>query len=145
MAATAVPIVDEMLPDQAYAELGAADDAALVDVRTRAEWIFTGLPDISAVGHPFWMVEWVRFPDMSPNPDFIEELVQRAGGQMPKHVFFICRSGARSMAAAHAVASAGLAERCTNVAEGFEGDLDGQRHRGGLNGWKANGLPWHQS
>jgi hypothetical protein len=35
--------------------------------------------------------------------------------------------------------------RCYNVAEGFEGDPDGERHRGAHNGWKAAGLPWVQT
>ena len=39
----------------------------------------------------------------------------------------------------------GLAAHCTNVAEGFEGDLDQDDHRGGVNGWKARGLPWRQN
>ena len=53
------------------------------------------------------------------------------------------------MAAAHLIAEAfaakGQAVDCVNVAEGFEGDLDGERHRGNLNGWKARGLSWRQS
>ena len=145
MATDGMPIVDELDPKAAYDALQDLDDVALVDVRTRAEWTFIGIPDISATGKQFWPIEWVRFPDMSPNPAFLDELVQRAGGQVPQHVLFICRSGARSMAAAHAIAAAGLSGRCTNVAEGFEGDLDTMRHRGGLNGWKARGLPWQQS
>jgi hypothetical protein len=32
-----------------------------------------------------------------------------------------------------------------NIADGFEGDLDAQRHRGQNKGWKAQGLPWKQS
>jgi rhodanese-related sulfurtransferase len=35
--------------------------------------------------------------------------------------------------------------RAYNVAGGFEGDLDEERHRGQRNGWKALGLPWRQS
>ena len=31
-----------------------------------------------------------------------------------------------------------------NVLDGFEGDLDEDKHRGGT-GWKAVGLPWKQS
>jgi hypothetical protein len=30
------------------------------------------------------------------------------------------------------------------VAEGFEGNLDAERHRGRVGGWKAAGLPWAQ-
>ena len=35
--------------------------------------------------------------------------------------------------------------RCYNVAGGFEGDRNGDGHRGSSNGWKAAGLPWLQS
>ena len=31
-----------------------------------------------------------------------------------------------------------------NVAGGFEGDIDGEGHRGHVNGWKAANLPWRQ-
>jgi len=34
--------------------------------------------------------------------------------------------------------------RCYNVAEGFEGNPDAERHRGKTGGWKAAGLPWVQ-
>ena len=33
---------------------------------------------------------------------------------------------------------------CYNVAEGFEGDRDGDLHRGSVGGWKVAGLPWAQ-
>jgi len=35
--------------------------------------------------------------------------------------------------------------RAYNIAGGFEGDLDRERHRGSKNGWKAAGLPWKQT
>jgi len=40
--------------------------------------------------------------------------------------------------------AAGFA-RAYNIAGGFEGDLDSERHRGASNGWKAAGLPWKQT
>jgi rhodanese-related sulfurtransferase len=55
----------------------------------------------------------------------------------------LCRSGARSRAAAEAMTALGY-QRCYNVADGFEGPHDGERHRGQLAGWKASGLPWTQ-
>jgi rhodanese-related sulfurtransferase len=57
---------------------------------------------------------------------------------------FLCRSGARSRAAAAALTRIGF-EKAFNVAGGFEGDLDGEGHRGAITGWKAAGLPWRQS
>lgn len=108
-----------------------------------------GIPDIRDLGKLFWTVEWVGFPTMTPNMQFVDHLMDQAGGALPSRLFFICRSGARSMAAAEAVANAmqamGQPVHCTNVAEGFEGDLDAEGHRGFMNGWKARGLPWCQS
>ena len=118
------PIVDEVDPAEAYEILESEPDAALVDVRTRAEWAFVGMPDLSALGRQLWPVEWVSFPSMERNAGFLRDLAGRIGNDRPGRLFFICRSGARSMAAAQAVAQEGLAARCTNVAEGFEGDLD---------------------
>jgi rhodanese-related sulfurtransferase len=66
------------------------------------------------------------------------------GVQLDDDLFFICRSGSRSLAAAKAMAAIGY-RACHNVAPGFEGPLDDERHRGALGGWKAAGLPWQQS
>ncbi|HEU4379951.1 MAG TPA: rhodanese-like domain-containing protein, partial [Hyphomicrobiaceae bacterium] len=65
------------------------------------------------------------------------------GADKGTEIFFICRSGARSLKAAEAMVAAGYS-RCRNVADGFEGPLDPHRHRGQLSGWKAKGLPWTQ-
>jgi rhodanese-related sulfurtransferase len=142
-------IVDELTPPDAHAALSVEPSSVLIDVRTRAEWTFTGMPDLSALGKDVLAVEWVSFPTMAPNPRFYDEVLAEAGGTLPGRLFFICRSGARSMAAARAVAAESAARgqpvHCTNVAEGFEGDLDGGGHRGTRNGWKVHGLPWRQS
>ena len=97
MATDGMPIVDELDPKAAYDALSNLDDVALVDVRTRAEWTFIGIPDISATGKQFWPIEWVRFPDMSPNPAFLDELVQRAGGGRSRSTFssYVDRAPAR--------------------------------------------------
>jgi rhodanese-related sulfurtransferase len=143
------PIVDAVDPEAAYALLAETPSAALVDVRTRAEWTFVGLPDVSELGRPVWLIEWVEFPSMAPNRAFLPKLREAMGGRIPERLFFICRSGARSLSAARLVAEEMAAEgtpvHCTNVAEGFEGDLDSEGHRGSVAGWKARGLPWSQS
>lgn len=143
------PIIDEVDPATAYRLLESDPDIALVDVRTRAEWAFVGVPDIRGTGRPFWMAEWVTFPTQAQNTDFLDELREQMGESPPARLLFICRSGSRSMAAARAVAAAlagqGIVAHCTNVAEGFEGDLDAEGHRGSLNGWKTRGLPWRQN
>jgi hypothetical protein len=45
--------------------------------------------------------------------------------------------------AAEAMAAAGY-RRCLNVAEGFEGPIDADRHRSQIAGWKFARLAWVQ-
>ena len=127
--------------------LNADPKVQLVDVRTMAEWNFVGLPDLSALGRKVHCVEWQDFPSSEINPDFVAQAsgaLASAGVQKDTPLLFLCRSGARSRAAAIAMTGAGY-QKSFNVAGGFEGDLDATRHRGKNNGWKAAGLPWKQS
>ncbi len=129
---------------EAYEVLASEDDAVLVDVRTKAEWTFVGIPDLSALGKSAALVEWISFPSMGQNKAFLSDLERLVPGAREKAVFFMCRSGGRSRNAAIAAAAHGFT-RAYNIDSGFEGPLDGDRHRGGVNGWKATGLPWAQS
>ena len=120
--------------------------AQLIDVRTVAEWNFVGLPDLEAIGKAPIAVEWQAYPGMAVNPGFIEDVVRgldAAGGDPQSPVYLLCRSGARSLAAAKALTAAGF-KQAFNVTDGFEGALDENRHRGTVDGWKHSGLPWKQ-
>jgi len=131
---------------EAWDRLAADAKAQLVDVRTVAEWNFVGLPDLSSLQRRVHCVEWQTFPSMAVNPAFAVEAqgaVTAAGADKSTPVFFLCRSGARSRAAAAALTELGFTQ-AFNIANGFEGDPDGERHRGRLSGWKAAGLPWRQ-
>jgi rhodanese-related sulfurtransferase len=139
--------VDDVPVRATWDRLSASPNAILIDVRTRAEWSYVGLADLSALGKQPVLVEWLSFPENRVNPDFLDQLSQQLealGADQGAELFFICRSGVRSRNAAVAAAAAGY-EHCHNVADGFEGALDGDRHRGLRSGWKAEGLPWVQS
>jgi rhodanese-related sulfurtransferase len=127
---------------QAWEQLSKDRRAVLVDVRTPAEWSYVGMPDLSALGKTLVKVFWQAYPGLALNAQFAEEL-GRAGLSKDDSLYFLCRSGARSRAAAEAMTALGY-QRCYNVADGFEGPHDGERHRGQLAGWKASGLPWTQ-
>lgn len=131
----------------AWALLVADSKAQLVDVRTAAEWTFVGLPDLSGLGRNVLTVEWQNYPSMAVNPGFVAraaKILTEAGATKDTPVLFLCRSGGRSRAAALAMAEAGYTQ-AYNVAGGFEGDPDSERHRGTRNGWKASNLPWRQN
>jgi rhodanese-related sulfurtransferase len=126
-------------PAEAFARLSSDSRAVLIDVRTQPEWAFVGVPLVERLVR----LSWQAFPSMQVDPDFADK-VRAAGVSENDEVFLICRSGARSAAAANALTAAGIAH-CYNVAQGFEGDRDAEGHRGTVGGWKAAGLPWAQS
>lgn len=143
--ANSLPVGD-VSSRETFERLAASPNTVLIDVRTRAEWAFVGLPDLSGLGKRVVTVEWQTFPDNGVDPAFTERLtsaLSEIGAGKTTDLYFICRSGGRSRMAAEMMTSAGF-ERCHNVADGFEGPLDAHRHRGTVGGWKASGLPWVQ-
>lgn len=135
-------MVENVAPTEAWEALRSNPDAQLVDVRTDAEWNFVGIPDLNGAGKQAVLIPWQMYPAMQRNSSFVENLKQ-AGLKPDQPLYFICRSGARSMAAAEA-ARAGGYPHVFNIADGFEGPADHEGHRGTTAGWKADGLPWLQ-
>jgi rhodanese-related sulfurtransferase len=138
--------IDSISVEEAWTRLKQDAGSVLVDVRTSAEWTFVGLPDLSSIGKRPVLVEWQDFPGNRVNQAFVDrvtEALTAIGANKDSELLFLCRSGGRSLSAARAMTAAGYA-RCRNVADGFEGPLDPNRHRGRLGGWRAKGLPWVQ-
>ena len=135
-------MVENVAADGTWAALQGDADARLVDVRTNAEWAYVGIPDLSAAGQEPVLIPWQVFPTMQVNAEFVGHLRQ-AGLTSAHKLYFLCRSGVRSTAAARAAEAAGFAHTF-NVTDGFEGPPDGDGHRGQVAGWKASGLPWRQ-
>ena len=132
----------DLTPLEAWRLLEQDPEALLVDVRSEAEWAFVGMPDTTPLGRKLVTVAWSHWPGGARNESFVEDL-RELGVDGSAPTLFICRSGARSRAAAAAATDAGIAPSY-NVAAGFEGDLDEAGHRG-RGGWRAAGLPWRQS
>ncbi|RHA37798.1 rhodanese-like domain-containing protein [Cellulomonas rhizosphaerae] len=134
-----MPYAGDLTPQQAWELLASDESALLVDVRTDGEWRTIGVPDLTSLHDRTSFIEWVT--PAGPNPSFLDQLAESGlepGDERP--VIFLCRSGGRSVAAAHAATAAGFGPSY-NVLHGFEGDVgaDGQR---GHEGWQADGLPW---
>jgi len=130
------------------------DKVLLVDVRTRYELAYVGMPTVADahipyVEHPFdaeWDAKAGRFV-LEPNGDFGPELARRLaskGLSKSDPVILICRSGDRSSRAANLLKDLGF-EKVYTVVDGFEGDLAKDGPNAGkrvINGWKNAGLPW---
>jgi len=129
--------------EEVWKILAENENAILVDVRTQAEWAYVGLCDLSQMNKTPLLLSWQIFPQMDINGDFARTIVKM---DIPKDspLYFLCRSGVRSKAAASAMVAEGYSQ-CFNILEGFEGDRDAAGHRGTCGGWKAAGLPWSQS
>jgi len=123
-------------PREAYEFLQQNPQAVLIDCRSEMEYLFVGHP------HGSHHVAWNDGPDWDINPHFVGQVKKVASADRP--VVLICRSGQRSVAAGLELEGAGFNE-VYNVLEGFEGSLDEHRHRGSLNGWRKEGLPWEQT
>ncbi len=130
------------------------DKTLFVDVRSRAEVNFLGMPTVADANIPYMKLsEWYAWDDkkqefkMELNDQFLPKIKERLaakGLNENDRIIFICRSGSRSAAAANLLAKAGYKNVYT-VVDGYEGDKakDGtQKGQRVVNGWKNNGLPW---
>lgn len=130
------------------------DKAFLVDVRTRAEVSYVGMPLIADAHIPYvehpedapWDDKAGRFK-LEPNSDFGPELARRLtakGMGKDDTIILMCRSGDRSARAANLLNDLGY-RKVYSVVDGFEGDVAKDGPKTGqrvVNGWKNAGLPW---
>src|SRR6201994_4275675 len=130
-------MIENVPPTQTWKALQSDPHAHLVDVRTDAEWNFVGVPDLNAAGKQAVLIPWQLYPTMQRNGSF-EDHLKQAGLTPDNRIYFICRSGVRSLSAAEAARAAGF-PHVYNVADGFEGPVDGSGRRGQAAGWKAEG------
>src|ERR1700755_1012120 len=83
----------DVTPQTAWKILSENKDAVLIDVRTRAEWNYVGLPELATIGKKPALLEWQVFPTMQQNPEFVSVL-GNAIADKETPLLFLCRSGA---------------------------------------------------
>lgn len=137
--------IKQISPQQGWEILQDDQHAVLLDVRTSVEYEYVGHP-LNAMHIP-----WKEAPDWNVDTGFAnkvrEALVKQSSSELdPRdtNILLICRSGKRSQAAAEELDRQGF-NHLYNIEDGFEGDLDKNRHRNTVNGWRVEGLPWEQS
>lgn len=131
-----------------------AKKTLFVDVRTRAEVNFLGMPTTADANIPYMTPEaWDTWNDkkkgykLSPNSGFLTAVSERLAEKgLTKNdtIVLICRSGSRSSKAANLLAKAGYKTVYT-VVDGFEGDKAKEGKQKGqrvVNGWKNSDQPW---
>ena len=138
-----VTYAGDVSPKETWQALTQNSQAQLIDVRTHAEWMFSGLPNLESIGKSVKPISWKFYPNYDLNPQFKEQL-EAAVPDKSAPLYFLCKTGGRSTDAAIAATAAGYTA-CYNVSDGFEGVSDSFHQRGRLNGWKAESLPWQQA
>lgn len=129
-------------------------ETLFIDVRTRAEVAFLGMPTIADANLPYLLAgDWDNWDEkkktykLTPNSGFLPEvegLLAKKGLTKESKIVVMCRSGSRSAKAANLLAKAGYKNVFT-VTDGYEGDKAKEGdHKGErvVNGWKNSGLPW---
>lgn len=138
-------MIKEVKPPVAWQMLAADPHAILLDVRSRIEFEYVGHPP-GAINIP-----WKGPPDWVVDENFVDKVRAALAVLFPQigriedlTVLALCRSGVRSHKAGEALQARGFAH-VYNIAEGFEGDRDQNKHRNTVNGWRVHNLPWEQS
>ena len=130
---------------EAFTEISENNGSFLIDVRSEMEWNSVGIPDLEECGNNLILVEYQSYPTMAHNSNFLKELENKLRDEDVKSMFFMCKAGVRSQAAAidASVLIKNMFGEITvyNIIDGFEGK--GFPIFGGkYSGWKNLGLPW---
>ena len=132
----------DITPVETWETLKNDERSILIDVRSAAEWAYVGITDLETIHKEAAKIEWKIFPNMAINPVFINQVKVICDSPDIK-IFSLCRSGQRSIETSRILTEVGF-KKCYNVLEGFEGNMDNNKHRGYSGGWKFHGLPWKQ-
>jgi rhodanese-related sulfurtransferase len=141
---------------EAY-DVASKEKVLFLDVRTRAEVNFLGMPTVADANVPYMEIDNMYSWDekkgvfkLEPNSGFVTEVqdrLQQKGLNQNSKIIVMCRSGDRSAKAVDLLAKIGF-KNVYSVVDGYEGDVakDGD-HKGQrvVNGWRNNNLPWTYS
>jgi len=136
------------------ADMLSNEDVLFVDIRSRAEVAFLGLPNRVDVHIPYMVMPMMAsfnedkgVYDLEINSDFpldFKNYAEAHGVSSDAPIILMCRSGSRSARAADLLADMGY-NQVYSLIDGYEGDKakdgpgKGQRM---VNGWRNAGLDW---
>ena len=93
----------------------------LIDTRSDLEWKTTGIPDLSSTNKETNLINWGPILDQSFFKQYQEFLLIRFNQK--DSLFFICRSGSRSLMAAQFAIKFGF-NNSFNIYDGFDNEND---------------------
>ena len=102
-------------------------DSHLIDSRSDIEWKTTGIPDLSSINKETYLINWGPILDQTFFEQYKKFLLNSFNQK--DSLFFICRSGSRSLMAAKFAIEFGF-KNSFNIYEGFYNEND--------QNWKIN-------
>jgi rhodanese-related sulfurtransferase len=127
--------ITELSPQEAF-EMAQKPSTYLIDVRSIAEYVFVGHPEMAYnIPYSFWSE---KDKALLTNETFVEDLTERFDKN--ETLIFLCRSGGRSLSAAKKIVRAGFS-KVYNLTQGFEGNKNENGYRI-IGGWKNSGVPY---
>ena len=99
----------------------------LIDTRSDIEWESTGIPDLSSINKETNLINWGPVLDQTFFEKYKKFLL--ISFNQNDTLFFICRSGSRSLMAAKFAIEFGF-KNCFNIFNGFDNEYD--------QNWKKN-------
>ena len=111
----------------AYDFLSKTVDSHLIDTRSNLEWKTTGIPDLSLINKETNLINWGPVLDQSFFEGYKKFLLIKFNQK--DSLFFICRSGSRSLMAAQFAIKFGF-KNSFNIYDGFHNEKE--------QNWKTN-------
>ena len=112
---------------EAFDILTKKHNSHLIDTRSDLEWKTTGIPDLSSINKETYLINWAPVLDQIFFEQYKRFLLIKFNQK--DSLFFICRSGSRSLMAAQFAIKFGF-KNSFNIYEGFYNDND--------QNWKKN-------
>ena len=114
-------------PTDAFDFLSKKVDSHLIDTRSDVEWKTTGIPDLSSINKEAYLINWGPVLDQTFFEQYKKFLLNSFNQK--DSLFFICRSGSRSLMAAQFAIKYGF-KNSFNIYDGFHNEKE--------QNWKTN-------
>ena len=120
-------MIKNIKANECFDILKAEETSRLIDVRTNYEWQNDGYADLESIGKKVHLISLTN-DDHSPSINFTNQ-INDLGIKPENKIFFVCRSGIRSLHAANLLSEDFITKEIFNVEGGME------------YGWKHLDLP----
>ena len=82
---------------ECFEKLSIEVNSQLIDVRTKPEWIYVGVPDLSSINKKVIFVSWQVYPEMGTNKFFENQILESNIKKIPIFFLFVVQVAAPKM------------------------------------------------